>query len=358
MPRNPEPPRLYLRKRKNRTAVYVILDRGREVSTGYGPECRQEAEGRLAEYIIEKWEPPKEGDAAAFPIAAALALYAEEHAVGTADPARIGYAIDALLEFWADKCVGDITGELCRQYVKKSQKAPDTIRRELGTLRAALNHCVEERHLSFAPPVILPEKSEPLDRWCTRDEIAALLRAARANDKSRHLARFILIAVYTGTRKSAILNLGWRPSPNAGHIDVERGILYRSGTGERRTKKRREAAKLPRQLLAHARRWKKNSPHWVVDYQGKRVGDIKTAWKRVRDDAGLQDVTPHTLKHTAITWAMQRGADLSHVSSYFSTSLETIQRVYYHHHPDHQGSAVSAMEARPGNAQEIHGTKR
>jgi len=42
----------------------------------------------------------------------------------------------------------------------------------------------------------------------------------------------------------------------------------------------------------------------VIEYQGGRCGDIKTAWVAIAEEAGMPDVTPHTLPHTAITWAM------------------------------------------------------
>ena len=48
----------------------------------------------------------------------------------------------------------------------------------------------------------------------------------------------------------------------------------------------------------------------AVEYQGARCGDIKTGWTSIVEDAGLLDVTPHTLRHTAITWALQRGAKI------------------------------------------------
>lgn len=95
----------------------------------------------------------------------------------------------------------------------------------------------------------------------------------------------------------------------------------------------------------------------VQDHQGNRVGDIRKGWARAltlaqdmadADQAGLNfsDVTPHTLKHTAVTWAMQRGADLWDAASFFGTSAQTIEKTYGHHHPDHQGTAVRAMERR------------
>jgi integrase len=61
-------------------------------------------------------------------------------------------------------------------------------------------------------------------------------------------------------------------------------------------------------------------------------------------EAGLEDVTPHTLKHTAITWALQNGASIWDAAGFFATSAETIQKVYGHHAPDYQESALRAVE--------------
>jgi len=94
-----------------------------------------------------------------------------------------------------------------------------------------------------------------------------------------------------------------------------------------------------------------------IDHTGARIGDPKKGFahaKLIAEDlarkAGqpidLSDVTMHTLKHTAITWALQAGASVWDAAGYFSTSPETIQRVYGHHSPDHQRSAVEAIERR------------
>lgn len=344
MPRSTKPARLFLRKRKGRQPVYVILDQGIETSTGFGPACGQEAEKFLKDYIDAKWEPPVEALQADMAIADVLSVYASEHAPTTADPARIGYAIEALMPYWGDKAVSDIKKKTCRKYADKRDVADSTVRRELGVLRAALNYCVEEEYLVTAPRVELPNKPAPRDRWLTRHEVAKLLKVARQAPETRHIAKFILVAVYTGTRKSAILNLGWEPAADAGHINIERGIIYRSGGGEVKTNKRRTPARLPRQLHLHARLWRKNSPHCVIAYKGEKVKDIKTAWKRICHDANIKDVTRHTLKHTAITWAMMNGAEPAHAAGFFATSIRTIEDVYLHHHPDYQKTAVSAME--------------
>ena len=81
-----------------------------------------------------------------------------------------------------------------------------------------------------------------------------------------------------------------------------------------------------------------------MEYDGARVVDIKRAFSRATVEANLEGVTPHTLKHTAITWAMQSGAPSWKIAGYFSTSEETINKVYAHHAPDFMESAKRAME--------------
>lgn len=121
------------------------------------------------------------------------------------------------------------------------------------------------------------------------------------------------------------------------------------GERERATRKRRSPARLPRQIIAHARRWKRAGATWAVEWRGNRVGSIRSAWRRATADAGLDGITPHTLKHTAITWAISRGVSIADAAGYFATSAETIERVYWHLSPHFQAGAVAAMERRtPG----------
>ena len=275
-------------------------------------------------------------------IADALSIYGEDHAPHTADPARIGYAIEALLRFWADLPVSAVTGATCRRYVKERPAGTGTARRELGTLQAALRYCEAEGHLlGGAPRVTLPPKPPARDRWLTVAEAARLLRAA-----SPHLRRFILVGLYTGTRRDAILALGWEPHPAGGWIDLAGGVLYRRGDGQVETRKRQTPARMPAKLLHHCRRWQAMGGRWVVQHRGARVGSIKTAWNAAVRRAGLEDVTPHTLRHTAITWAMQRGVRIEDASAFFGISPEELRRTYWHHHPDFQAEAADAMSRR------------
>jgi len=91
----------------------------------------------------------------------------------------------------------------------KQALSPDTVRRELNVLQAAMTYCAKEGYVTAASIVTMPEAPENRDRWLTRDEAARLIWAAYRSERGKHLARFILIGLYTGTRKSAILKLGF-----------------------------------------------------------------------------------------------------------------------------------------------------
>lgn len=352
MPRKAAGARLYQRPDNG---LWVIRDTG-SPDRSTGTRDRRDAEKALSAYIAAKGTVTSTRHPDRFPVSEALAIYGREHAVTRAAPERIGYAIEALLPFWGGLTVADVKGETCRRYAKSRVRtfkdettqpiAAGTVRRELGALQAAINYCAKERYLTSAAIVTLPEAPPAKERWLTRSEAARLIWAAYRDPRAKHLARFILIGLYTGTRKDAILRLGFMRNTTGGWIDIDQGVIYRRGTEERQTAKRRPPMKLPRRLAAHLRRWQATGDIWAVSYRGCQVEDIKTAFAAACERAGLDDVTPHTLKHTAITWAMQKGMQIDDAASYFGTSRETIYRVYWHHSPHFQESAVAVMDRK------------
>lgn len=278
------------------------------------------------------------------------------HAIKTVDPERIGYAISALLNWWSSMMVTEISATTTEAYAKDRRNGylpqggdtptrpvtDGTIRRELGCLRAALNHCQKYGYSAAVPAVVLPDRPEPKDRYLDRNEVALLIRAARQDRRTRYLAKFILVALYTGSRKNDVLSARFAPHRTGGHIDLHRARFQRKPAGRKVTKKQAPTISLPSRLHAHLTRWHENGSQWVVEIEGSGVQNIKNDWTAVRERAGLPEVTPHTLRHTAITWGMQAGANIWHLSGFFGVSLDTLERVYAHHHPDHMFTAVDA----------------
>ena len=344
MPRKSAGARLYQRAKGRGAGYWVIRDGGRFVSTG--ARDRREAESHFAAYIAQRDRPAGPSTPDRLTIADVLDIYGREHAPTVRAPETIGYSIKALLPLLGALPVGSISGEVCRRYAKSRDRSPGTTRRELGVLQAAINYAHSEGYLTAPVKVKLPAMPAARDRWLTRDEAARLLRAAYRNPKSKHLVRFILVALYTGTRSDAILRLGFKPNTVGGWVDTDKGVLYRRAAGEAETKKRTPAVPIPRPLLAHLRRWERQGAHFVVEVEGQRVGSLKTAWRTALTASSIDHCTRHDLRHTAVTWAMQRGADKWAAAGFFGLSLDMLESVYGHHHPDHLRSAVEAMERK------------
>ncbi len=102
------------------------------------------------------------------------------------------------------------------------------------------------------------------------------------------------------------------------------------------------------------RRWKarKLIARHFVEFNGVRVLSVKTAFKRAVKLADLPGkVTPHTLRHTAATWLMQNGVDPWEAAGYLGMSVETLLRLYGHHHPDYMMGAVEGITRKPKREQ-------
>lgn len=375
MPRQSKGARLWYDKS---TALWYIRDGTAKRGTGCGLAERARAEEALAAFIADKYEPPRDSRPAQLLVADVLTFYTREIATKQRSQAT-SYAVEALLKWWGDKALTDVKSSTCQAYAVFRTAQPvglgkgdpaerprvklETARRELTVLRAAINAYHKETPLDALPVVVLPEASAPRTRWLTRQEAVAMLRASRQmddKDGGRALARFILLGLYTGTRSGALRRLGWMPNTLGGWIDVEGGIIHRRGDEEKESKKRLPSARIPDRLLGTLRRWKradlrKNDPEgkprqvtpWLIHYRGQPVEKQRKTWARACQMSGLpKSVTPHVLRHTAVTWMMLAGNDPYDVAAYVGMSLKMLDDVYGHHHPDHQKKLASRIGRR------------
>ncbi|OSP53439.1 hypothetical protein BV911_17970 [Pseudoruegeria sp. SK021] len=267
-----------------------------------------------------------------------LVHYAHTKVKTVSDKQRLLYTLKALSPFWADKKVSEIDVDTCKAYSVQRNCSEWTVRREMGTLNAALKYALSTRKLTYAPIVTLPRKGVAKDRWLTEEEVDLLLGAS-----APHVQQFIKIAINTGRRKTAITRLRWQPSLDSGWVDMNRGIIHFLGRAEEETKKKRGMVKMPQKLFDEMKTWDQNSSH-VISHQGKPVSRIDKAFRAAALRAGLTDVTPHTLKHTAVTWAFMKGMTLELATDYFATSRETLENTYRSYGPEAHKEAASIMD--------------
>lgn len=104
--------------------------------------------------------------------------------------------------------------------------------------------------------VELPERPAPRDRWLTRKEAASLIRAARTPQARLYMPLFILLGLYTGRRKEAILSLRWP------QVDLHAGLIDFEIAGRKRTFKKRGKIPIPKRLLPHLKRARRRGTSW------------------------------------------------------------------------------------------------
>jgi len=104
--------------------------------------------------------------------------------------------------------------------------------------------------------------------------------------------------------------------------------------------------RVPPRLLAHMRRWRRLGARYPVQIGGKPIKRIRFALQWTAEELGLSHVTPHTLRHTAATWLMQAGVDLWEAAGFLGMSVQTLEKNYGHHHPDHVSGVHKAFQGR------------
>lgn len=379
------------------TATYYIRDGQKSISTGCGPDRLADAEAQLAAYLERKARPAERSrgradDPEDILIADVVALYAREKAPWAADPKAVAARLAAILAWWGEMTLADIRRSSCLAYVAhretqpiRSYKNPRTAprvsaagaRRELEDLSAAVSWWAAEHPLTRRPEFTYPPAATESSRDAlSRTEAAALLLAAmgwrkgsdgrwRRLSKSaianrRHLRRFIVLGLYSGSRPGVLPRLRWGMADDCAWVDLEKGWIFRRGARERdHPNKRRPAFRIPKRLLAHLARWKTMDDRRSAELQAKGAdpittvlhhggepirGKIRKGYANAVADAGVNpDITPHWHRHTCATWLMEADVKPRLAAQYLGMTVRTLEKHYAHLRPSHQSDVSQAL---------------
>jgi len=242
-----------------------------------------------------------------------------------------------LLEHFGAATVAELTLPAVEGFVaamraaKRSNAYTDRI---LDTARAALSHAYRRQEITHIPhlPSLKRERFErPL---VTNEEIRALWDAA----EEPHLRMFLILLLNTGARPNALL------AATRFQVDRERRLLDLHPRGRQETRKRNPV--LP--ITDHLWPWLKDATgNHLVEYRGKPVACIKSAWRRARHRAGLpQTFVPYSIRHTLASELRRRGVPeweaagwLGHATSYRTTEI------YARFRPDYLMTARVCVDA-------------
>jgi integrase len=319
---------------RGKFAVQWHDDDGRHRVT-LGTDSRAEADRLFADFLRGK-EVAGRPDA----ITVAFAWDGYRKSLGDKPAATtMGFEWRAIGPRLGDRGAATITEADCMTYIaarRRQGRADGTIWTELGRLRSALKWAESKNLIDRAPKIFRPERPPPRDDRLTREQIGIFL----AHCTFPHIKMFVTLAVTTGARMSAILQLTWD------RVDFDRSTIVYHDPERARTKKGRATVPMndmARAALLEAKRGAVTP--YVVEWAGSRVVSIKKGLASVGKRCGLPWVTAHVFRHSAATAMAERGVPMAEIAQFLGHADSRVtERVYARFSPTYLRRAADALE--------------
>lgn len=245
----------------------------------------------------------------------------------------------------------EVDGELrtiCHKYALEMDKkglARDTIWDRLAYLRTAINWAHNRKLISDKPYVWVPQKGKPRDIVIEESEFLRVLENCRAP----HVRLFVLVAISTGARKTAILQLTWD------RVDLERKIIdYRlhedKGILSKAGKKGRSVVEFGVALELALREAKEASrSQYVIEWAGGPVKDIKKGLMAAIKRAGLEhrNIGAHVLRHSHATWLADENIDMRKIQKMLGhRNMKTTEEIYAKYRRGYLSEAATVIDLK------------
>ncbi len=221
---------------------------------------------------------------------------------------------------------------------KRSKETGFTeVDRELATLKHMFTMAIEWRLTSENPArlVKLFRKTRKRDRFLRQEEISRLL--AEIPDHQRSMIQF---GLHTGLRLGNLLNLRWE---QVKIIDLQHSYLSISaeeakGGHDLKLPLSPEAVELLQGLPRHP-----TSEYVFFKEDGEPYKYIYAGFREAIKRAGIEDCTPHTMRHTVGSHLVMAGVDLKTVMELLGhQDIQTTMR-YAHLAQHHKREAIAKI---------------
>lgn len=209
-----------------------------------------------------------------------------------------------------------------------------TVRNELAVIRAALNWAEKNKLIGKAPFIQMPPIPASNVGHISKAEFRRLLDNALAP----HIKIFLQLAVGTGARTNALLDLEWD------RVDFDGNVIILNPIERVQTAKYRATVPMNAQLRAALLEAKEGAlSDYVVEHGRERVASIKNGFKAAARRAGLS-VTPHMLRHSAAVWQAEANIPFSQIAQFLGhTDSRITERTYARFSPSFLSKAAEAL---------------
>ena len=249
------------------------------------------------------------------------------------------FLINRLGAHFNGKYLYEITPMIIEKYkaLRCETVAPATVNRELACLKCMFNKAIlwGKTYDNPVRQVKLFKEDNQRKRYLEQDEIPKFIESC-----SDHLKPIVIVAVFTGMRKSEILNLRWED------IDFKRGIIYLLFT---KNNEKREVLMndiVSKTLLSVERH--KDSPYVFLSHTGKPYTNVRKSFDTALKKCGIIDFKFHDLRHTFASQLVMMGIDIKTVQELMGHKTIEMTLRYSHLSPDHKKKAVDILGKKIG----------
>lgn len=263
------------------------------------------------------------------------AYLAEKEKAGARSYQSMLTAWRALRAYFGHLRPDQINRALCREHMERRHAggvSHGTVIKELGVLKAALGFTKGKTY--GGATFEFPHAPPPRERYITRQEHQRLVDACDLP----HIRLFVILAWATAGRHSAILELEWS------QVDFPREQIRLSKASGRR--KGRATVPMTQQAkVALQAAYESRTCDYVIEWGSQPIKSVSTAFEKAAREAGLEDVSPHVLRHSAAVRMVEDGVPIEMVARFLGHSDPRITwRVYGHFSPDYLKKAMKALE--------------
>ena len=171
-----------------------------------------------------------------------------------------------------------------------------TITRKLDILKAVLKFAQKKKWISEIPQWEEAKYRKRQGIYLNQEMKLSLIEAMKETNNS-HLIDPFLFAIATGLRKSNLINL-----KKENVLDEIRGRVIRLPDLEMKNGEHFTQYLSPHTDSIIKRNWHKDSRYIFKGYENREsLGDFKKCWKTVKEQAKLEHIVWHDLRHTCAT---------------------------------------------------------
>lgn len=312
--------------------VAIYSENGKRIRRSLGTNNEAEARRRLAhieltEAILDRQRQKTTNEI--------YLLYLRDRELDGKSIKHMKYLWISLKPVFGDLYPQYITKDLQKNYRDTRKASLGTIHAEMRLLRTVLKWGFNHGHLDRLVHIETGTQPPPRTAYIHKEQFHQLLKGSEAP----HIILFIILAVTTGARSNALIDLTWD------RVDFERRIIDLRNPEKNVTTKGRAVVPMNDTAFRYLTEAKKGaSTRYVLEYANRPLKQVRSSMRAVSKRLGIK-VTAHMFRHSAAVWMAEGGTPMSEIAQYLGHAKTSItERIYARYSPNYLRNAARHLE--------------